>query len=342
MMRLAGAAILLALCAGGSAGQARADDVFAGKQITLYIGSTPGGGYDSYARLLARHWSEHIPGHPTIVPVNMPGAGSNKLAYYIYSVAPKDGTAVGEIYPGAVLEPLIGDKPVPYDPQKLLYVGSANREEFVCVLRSDTKVKSFKDAFTYSVRLAASAEGGSTRELPLMLNRILGTKFEIVAGYPGSREMMLAIEQGEVAGLCGISVSSIAEAHPDWLASGKFFVLAQESTIPDPELTAEHVPLTGDFAKTEEDKAALELMYSQQDYGRPFIVPPGTPADRLEILRKSFSEALADPATVADAKRMGLALRPKGGTEVQAVVDKVFTTPPAVVARLKAAIAVTQ
>ncbi len=144
MMRLAGAAILSRSARAGARAQAQADDVFAGKQITLYIGSTPGGGYDSYARLVARHWSEHIPGHPTIVPVNMPGAGSNKLAYYIYSVAPKDGTAVGEIFPGAVMEPLIGDKPVPYDPQKLLYVGSANSEEFVCVaaLRHEGEVAS--------------------------------------------------------------------------------------------------------------------------------------------------------------------------------------------------------
>ncbi|HUK58256.1 MAG TPA: hypothetical protein VLV50_03420 [Stellaceae bacterium] len=338
MGRVGATALALALAA---AAPAAADDFYAGKQITLYIGSTPGGGYDSYARLLARHWSEHIPGHPTIVPVNMPGAGSNKLAYYIFAVAPKDGTAVGEIFPGAVLEPLIGNQQVPFDPKKLLYVGSANRENFLCVLRSDTAVKSFKDAFTNSVRLAASAQGGSTREMPLMLNRILGTKFEIVAGYPGSREMMLAIEQGEVAGLCGISDSSIAEAHPDWLPSGKYFILAHESTIPDPALAAEHVPITGDFAKSADDKAVLELMYSQQFYGRPFVVPPETPPDRVEVLRQAFSAALADPATVEDAKRVRLALRPSNGAAVQAVVDKVYKTPPAIVARLKAAIAPT-
>ena len=184
---------------------------YAGRQVSLYIGSTPGGGYDSYARLIARHLGEHIPGHPTVVPVNMPGAGSNKLAYFIYAVAPKDGTAIGAIFPGAVMEPLIGDKKVADDPQQLVYLGSATREVNVCVVRADAAVKSFKDALTHEARLAASAEGGSTRDFALLLNSVLGTKFKLVLGYPGSREMMLAIERGEVEGQCGIAVSSLAD-----------------------------------------------------------------------------------------------------------------------------------
>jgi len=336
-MRLALAASLLIGCAGGPA--AHADDFYAGKQITLYIGSTPGGGYDSYARLLARHWGDHIPGHPTVVPVNMPGAGSNKLAYYIYAVAPKDGTAVGEIFPGAVLEPLIGDKPVPHDPRKLVYIGSANNEVFLCFVRSDSPVKTFKDAFTTQIRLAASAAGGSTRDFPLMLDHILGTKFDVVAGYPGSREMMLAIEQGEVAGACGIGVSSLAEAEPTWIPSGKVIVLAQEALRPDPSMTALKVPLTREFAKTDEEREVLSLMYSQEVFGRPFVAPPGTPEDRVAVLRASFMATLKDPATLEDAKRVRLPVDPIEGTEVQALVTKAYATPPAIVARLKAAIA---
>jgi tripartite-type tricarboxylate transporter receptor subunit TctC len=332
---------LVALLAGG-APVAAADDAagfYAGKQINLYIGSTPGGGYDSYARLIARHLGDHIPGHPTIVPVNMPGAGSNKLAYYIYAVAPKDGTAIGEIFPGAIMEPLIGDKPVQQDPSKFGYVGSANNEVFLCVACSDAPVKTFKDVLTTEVRVAASAEGGSTRDFPLMLDTIIGAKFKIVVGYPGSREMMLAVEQGEVSGLCGIGVSSIAEAQPDWIPSGKVIPLAQEALKPDPSMTALHVPLTRDFARNDEERQVLELMYSQEVFGRPFVVPPGVPPERLSALRQAFGEAMRDPATLDDAKRMRLPVDPVAGNEVQTLVAKVYATPPHIVARLKQAIA---
>ncbi|MGH7091023.1 MAG: hypothetical protein ACREFQ_19155, partial [Stellaceae bacterium] len=163
MLAAAALAALLALGAPAVAAGGDAANVYAGKEIMLYIGSTPGGGYDSYARLMARHWSAHIPGHPTIVPVNMAGAGSNKLAYYMYTAAPKDGTAVAEIFPGAVMENLIG-KPVPDDPRKLLYVGSANNEVFFCFTWGRSPVKTFKDAFTKQAIMAASAGGGSTKD----------------------------------------------------------------------------------------------------------------------------------------------------------------------------------
>jgi tripartite-type tricarboxylate transporter receptor subunit TctC len=318
---------------------ARADDFYAGKEITLYIGSTPGGGYDSYARLLARHWGDHIPGHPAILPVNMPGAGSNKLAYYMYAVAPKDGTAAAEIFAGAIMEPVIGDKPVQDDPSKFGYLGSANNEVFLCAVRSDAPIKTFAEAFKIPVRLAASAEGGSSRDFPAMLDNVLGAKFKIAVGYPGSREMMLAVDQGEVGGLCGIGVSSYAEARPDWFPSGKMIPIAQEALKPDPEFSAKHVPMTLDFAKTDEQRQVLSLMYSQGVFGRPFIVPPGVPADRLEILRRAFVETLRDPATIADAKRARLPLDPISGEEVAALVAKVYATPPAIVKRLKEAIA---
>jgi tripartite-type tricarboxylate transporter receptor subunit TctC len=336
-----GAAAALALfCAGAPAGAA-ADDAagfYAGKDITLYIGSTPGGGYDSYARLLARHWSEHIPGHPTIVPTNMPGAGSNKLAAYMYAVAPKDGTVVAEIFPGAIMEPLIGN-PVPDDPSKFGYVGSANNEVFICTARSDSPVKTFAEALQKPMSLAASAAGGSSRDFPALSDNILGAKFKIVAGYPGSREMMLAVEQGEVNGLCGVGETSFAEAVPDWIPNGKVIVLAQESLRPDPALTAKGVPTTIDFAKTDEQRQVLRLMYSQGVFGRPFVVPPGVPSERLATLRQAFMAAFHDPATIADAKRVRLMLDPISGEEVSELIAKSYASPPAIVTKLKDAIA---
>jgi len=336
------AVLATALLAAAGAQAASSDDVarfYAGKQVSLYIGSTPGGGYDSYARLIARHLGDHLPGAPSIVPVNMPGAGGNKVAYYIYAVAPKDGTAIGAIFPGGVMEPLIGDKPVQHDPTKLVYLGSANTEVFVCYVRADAPVKSFKDALATEVSMAPSAEGGSTRDFPLMLDHVLGAKFKIVVGYPGSREMMLAIEQGEVAGQCGISISSLATAMPDWIPSGKVRVLAQEGSKLDPALAKLGVPLTIDFARTDDERQVLELMYSQGVFGRPYVVPPGVPPERVAALRQAFIETLRDRATLEDAKRMRLAVDPVAGEEVQTLVAKVFATPPQIVKRLKDAIA---
>ncbi len=269
----------------------------------------------------------------------MPGAGSNKLAYYIYAVAPKDGTAIGALFPGALVEQLIGDKPVQHDASKLTYIGSANSEVLVCYDRADAPVKSFKDAVTTEIKMAASAEGGSTRDFPLLLNEVLGTKFKIVKGYPGSREMMLAIEQGEVAGQCGIGVSSLDEAHPDWIPTGKVHVLAQEATRPNAAMAKLGVPLTLEFAKTDEERQVLSLMYAPYQFGRPYVVPPGVPPDRVAVLRQSFIETMRDPATLEDAKRVRLEVEPLEGTEVQGLVAKMFATPPAIIATLKTALA---
>jgi tripartite-type tricarboxylate transporter receptor subunit TctC len=335
MIRAVAALLLVAAFAPAAA----ADDFYAGKNITLYIGSTAGGGYDTYARLVARHLGDHIPGHPTIVPVNMPGAGSNKLAAYMYSVAPKDGTAMAAIFPGAILEPLIGDKSVPFDPSKFGYIGSMNDEDFICIVRSDAPIKTFKEAFTTEVKVAASAAGGSSRDFPLMLDNVLGTKFKVIAGYPGSREMMLAVEQNEVNGICGIGTSSYAEAHPDWIPSGKVIPIVQEALKSDPDMTARHVPRSLDFAKDDEQRQVLSLMYSQGVFSRPYIVPPGIPPERLAVLRKAFMDAVRDPATTADAARVRVPIDATSGEEVQALVTKTYATPPAVVERLKKAIA---
>jgi tripartite-type tricarboxylate transporter receptor subunit TctC len=310
---------------------------YGGRNVTLYIGSTPGGGYDSYARLIARHLGDHIPGKPTIVPTNMPGAGSNKLAYYIYAVAPKDGTAIGAIFPGSVMEPLIGTKKVEHDPSKLLYIGSANNEADLCFVRKDSPTKTFKDVFTRETPIAASAEGGSSRDFPAVLDNVLGAKFKLVMGYPGSREMMHAIEQGEVEGECGLALSSLSTAHPDWLPSGEMVPLAQEAIRGHPWLNERHVPLTIAFAKNEEQKQELELLYAQLVFGRPYVVAPGTPADRLAALRKAFMDTLRDPATLEDAKRVRLDVDPISGDEVQALVAKVFATPKPIVEKLKQA-----
>jgi tripartite-type tricarboxylate transporter receptor subunit TctC len=316
-----------------------AQTFFAGKQIELVIGTTPGGGYDTYARLIARHMGDYIPGKPAIVPKNMPGAGSNKATGYIYAVAPKDGTSIGAVFPGAIVEPLLGDKTkVQHDSTKLIYLGSANNEVFICIGRSDAPVQKFQDAFTKEMVLGASAAGGSTRDFPALLNNVLGTKFKVVSGYPGSKEIVLAVERGEVQGACGYGWSSLIAQNASLLESGKVRVLAQEALKSHPTLDKMGVPLTISFAKNDDQRQLMELVYGQLVFGRPYVLPPGVPADRVTVLRRAFDAALKDPKLLEDAARSKLDVQPVTGEEVQQVVAKMFAAPPDVVQRAKQAL----
>jgi len=339
LFRSLAAAPLIALVATSAVyAQDAVEQFYKGKQINLYVGTSPGGGYDTYARLLARRFSSYIPGNPTIVPQNMPGAGSNKLGGFMYSVAPKDGTAIGAIFSGAILQPLIGDTPVQHDPSKFVYLGNANNEVFVCFARADAPVKTFQDTFSKELIIGATNEGGSTRDFAAMLINVLGSKLRIVTGYAGSNEIMLAIERNEVQGLCGVGWSSIAAQHPHWLANGFGMLIAQLATKGHPEMNRMGVPVAIDFAKTDEDRKVMELIYSQLTFGRPFVLPPGTPPDRAAALRKAFMATMQDKDTLADAKKMNLDLDALSGEEVQAEVAKAYGMPANIVERAKQAL----
>jgi tripartite-type tricarboxylate transporter receptor subunit TctC len=317
---------------------ARAQDAVArfykGKQINLYVGSSAGGGYDTYARLLARRLGSFIPGNPTVVPQNMPGAGSNKAASFIYSVAPKDGTAIGAIFSGAILQPLLGD-PVQHDPSKFIYLGNANNEVFLCLARADAPVQSFRDALRAELIVGATNEGGSSRDFTAMLDNLLGAKLRIVTGYPGSNEILLALERNEVQGACGLGWSSIAPQRARLLDSGLARVLVQLATTGHPELNRMGVPLAIDFTKSEDDRKVMELVFSQLIFGRPFILPPGVPAERVGALRRAFMAALQDKDAVAEARGMQLDLDPLPGEAVQAEVAKAYGMPVRIVERAR-------
>jgi tripartite-type tricarboxylate transporter receptor subunit TctC len=336
------AAACIAIVAATASGAAHAQDSVAqfyrGKSINLYVGSSAGGGYDTYSRLLARRLGSYIPGNPTIIPQNMPGAGSNKLASFMYSVAPKDGTAIGAIFSGAILQPLIGDTPTQHDPSKFIYVGNANNEVFICIARSDAPAKSFADTFKQELILGASNEGGPTRDFAAMLVNVLGAKLRIVTGYAGSNEIMLAIERNEVQGVCGIGWSSIIAQHPHWLENGLVRIIAQLATKGHPTMNTMGIPLAIDFAKTHEDREVMELIYSQLIFGRPYVLPPGVPADRVAALRKAFMETLRDKDSIAEAGKMKLDLDALSGEEVQAEVAKAFAMAPGIVERAKQAL----
>lgn len=335
--RIAVLAAPLAMVLASAASAQSPEQFFKGRSIDMVIGADAGGGYDVYARVLTRHLGNHIPGNPSVVPKNMPGAGSNKAAQFIYAVAPKDGTVIGAIFGGGITQPLLGDaKAVQHDPTKFIYLGSANREVSLCVVRADA-VSSFAEALQKPVILGASAAGGTTRDFPAALNNVLGVRFNIVSGYPGTKEIGLAVERNEVQGFCGYFLSSLMTQNPGWMTDPNMRILVQEVSKGDPELTKRGVPVAVDFAKTPEDRQVLELIFDQLVFGRPYLLPPGVPSDRVAALRKAFLDALKDPALLEDAKKSRIDIDAVSGEEVQTLVAKMFATPEAIVQRAREA-----
>jgi tripartite-type tricarboxylate transporter receptor subunit TctC len=336
--------MVAALAAGLGASQPvrAADDAvatfFKGKTITLLVGSSAGGGYDTYARMIARHMGKHMPGNPGVVVSNMPGAGSNVAANYVYNVAPKDGTMIGVLYGGAPLEPLIGQTPVQHDPAKSQFIGSANDDVYVCVARKDAPVQTFDDLFKTEL-LAGAGVASSTSDFPAILNAVLGTKFKLVLGYPGSREIALAIDKKEVYAACGLAWPSVSVTNPGWFGeNGTMRVIAQTHVKGHPELNALGIPNAMTYAKTDEQRTMLELFFAQEVFGRPYVVAPEVPKERVEALRKAFLETLADPELRADAKLANLEVNPVSGEEVQKLIAKVYAAPRDLTQRIRKAL----
>jgi tripartite-type tricarboxylate transporter receptor subunit TctC len=328
---------------GGTANaQATIAQFYRGKQITMIVGSSPGGGYDIYARLLARHMNKHIPGNPMIAVTNMPGAGSNTAAAHIYNAAPKDGTIIGALQNSAVLDALfdvlLGEtKRLRHDASKFIHLGSATIDHYVCIGRTDAPVKSFSDLLERELIMGASQPGTSTRDYPAMLNNMTGSKIRLVSGYPGTREITLAIEKHEVKGLCGFSWSSLRAQRPAWLNSGFIRVLVQEHDRGHREINRMGVPLAVDFAKTAQNRRVMELVYSSETFGRPYIMAPGVPADRVAALRAAFMQTMRDQDLLAEADKIGLEIDPIPGEDLQLLAEQIFATPAVVVEKAKQA-----
>ena len=316
---------------------------YRGKTVTVIAASSPGGGYDLYARLIARHMGKHLPGNPQFVVQNMPGAASNVAAAYVYNVAPKDGTVIGGIFMGAVVEPLFGEaKRRTHDTSRFNYIGNANVDAYVCLVRSDAGVDSFADLFRKEIVVGASAEGASTRDYPSLLKNLLGAKLKIVAGYPGTREINLAIEKGEVQGGCGQTWSSVSATYPAWFRGDKgpplVKPLVQEANVGYGGLDAMGVKLVRGHAATQEQRDVLQLVYSQTAFSRPYVVAPGVPEDRVEALRKAFRDTLADPELIAEAKRLNVDIGATEGAELQSLIAKIYATPSDIVEKARSAL----
>ena len=325
-----------------AAAQDAVADFYKGKTIRFIIGANAGGGNDSYARLVARHLGQHIPGNPTVLPVNMPGASGHIAAAHIYAVAAKDGTAIGATTPGVITDPLwageAGRDKFHYDPIRLIHLGSAQAATYNCYVRADAPAKTFADTFTNEVIVGAAQEGGSTRDAPVLLDNVLGSKFRVISGYPGTREILLAMEKNEVQGVCGMGWDSMYNQRPDWLEKGVIRVLVQENLSGNPMFDRMGIPKSIDFTKTPEDRQVLELTYTQQAFGRPYILPPGTPADRVAALRTAFMAATQDPELLAEAQKMRVEVRPLSGEDMQALVTKMYAMPRRIVDRTRKAL----
>jgi tripartite-type tricarboxylate transporter receptor subunit TctC len=301
------------------------EDFYKGKTVELYIGYSVGGGYDLYARVLARHIGKFIPGHPTIVPKNMEGAGSLRLANWLYRVAPKDGTVFGIIGRGTAFDPVLGEPGAQFDGTKFSWIGSANDEVSVCVAWQGTGVTSFEDLRTKEVTVGGTGVSADTDQFPRIINGVLGTKMRIVSGYPGGNDVVLAMERGEVQGRCGWSWSSVKSTHGAWIDDHKIAVLAQLSLTKHAELG--DVPIVEDLAKTDEQRQILKLIFARQTMGRPFLAPPAVPQDRVETLRKAFMDTMNDKDFLADAEKAQLEITPVSGDKVQALVQEIYQTP---------------
>ncbi len=319
--------------------QACAADFYAGKTVELTVGADAGGGYDIYARTLARHLSRHIPGQPTIVVRNMPGAGSGRAAGYIASIAPKDGTALAAIMPGAVMDPLLAERGgALFDPTKVLYVGTASNDSRVCLTMKPSAVKTFDDALVHPITIGAISSNDSTRDYAFMHKRLSGAKFNVVTGYNGTVEIGLALERGEVEGACGWGWSSIKSQKPDWISDHKINVLVQVGLEPNAELTAMNVPPIWNYLKDDRDRQAVELIVSQQVMIRSYIAPPETPPEEIGILRAAFDATMKDPQFLQDAETQRLVVEPMPGAKLQELVRKLYATPAAIVERARLAI----
>ncbi len=322
----------------GLSAPALAQDFYAGKTTEIIVGGEPGGGYDLYSRAIAQHMPKYIPGSPTIIVRNMPGAGSAVAAAHVYSVAAKDGTVIGSIFPAAIAGPLFDGNPRPYDPNAFVYVGSADAGARVCATYENSPVASFEQAIEQPVNIGASFAGGNTAEYANMHKKAAGAQFNVIGGYQGTVDIALAMERGEVDGLCGWPWASVKSQQPEWLAQNKLNVILQVNPTPDPELTEMGVPDFFDFVSAD-DRPAVELIVSQQVFGRPYVLAPETPADRVEIIRAAFDATMADEAFLADAEKMRLDISPSTGTEVQDMVTNMYAASGPVLERARELIA---
>ena len=325
---------MLTLLAGAGAALADAvEDFYRNRTITLVIGMAPPDQHDNDGRALARHISKHIPGNPNIVAQNMPGAGALKAAQHLAHVAPRDGLTFGILQRGVYLMPLLGYPDATFDPMKLGFVGARSPETSITVVWHESKVKTLREAMEQEVVLASTGGGGDGNVLPFLYNETLGTRFKVIAGYPGGGDMLMAMERREVDGRGGWSMGAMRGTRDDWYREKKVAIILQHALRKHPEL--QNVPLAQEMAKNEGDRALLELFGKQQGIGFAFVAPPDLFADRLAALREAFVKTTRDPAYQAEVANMKVDLDPLSSGQMEALMRDIYSTPRPVVERAR-------
>jgi tripartite-type tricarboxylate transporter receptor subunit TctC len=323
---LAAAGVSLSLVQSGKA--AGVEDFFRGKTVSVVIGYSVGGGYDSYARLLSHYIGEHIPGRPTVVAQNMPGAGSVKAANYIYGVALKDGTVFGTFGRTVPASPLLGTAGAMFDATKFTWLGSISRDTSLCVTSARSAVKTWDDFLSKPSTLGGEGAGSDPDVFTLLFKNLFGAKVKLVSGYPGTNDTSLAMERGEIDGFCGLSWSTLKVHHQDWLNAKSINIIVQAGLKKEPELAG--VPSALDLAKTQEQRQILKLILSSQEMARPFAAPPGLPVDRRTALIAAFDETMRDRGFLAEARMQALDVDPVSARDIDAMLAEVYATPKSV------------
>jgi tripartite-type tricarboxylate transporter receptor subunit TctC len=337
-----GFAAALALAAGAFAvPPAAADpvaDFYAGKRIMLIIGYGTGGGYDEYARMLARFMGDHIPGKPVFVPQNMPGAGSRQAANWLFNVAPKDGTVIATLSQTTPTDQALGQPGIQFDVRKFNWLGNMIVVNNTLAVWHTTGVKTLEDATKRSLNIGATGASSPSVLYPQASNNLLGTKFKIITGYPGGGDINVAMERGEVDGRGSNSWASWKSTKAAWLSGHLINILFQVGLKREPDLP--DVPLWSELGRDAEQRQVLEVLSGDVAVGRPFLTAPGVPADRVQALRKAFDETMADPVFRAETAKAHMDINPVGGAELQDIAGKIVSPSPKVVALVKQAILV--
>ncbi|HEX5281876.1 MAG TPA: hypothetical protein VFW28_17480, partial [Micropepsaceae bacterium] len=309
-------------------------EFYKGRTMPVIVGYSAGGGYDLYARVLAQYMGHHIPGTPTLIPQNMPGAGSIRAALYLYTAAPKDGSVIGTFARGLANSALIGDAKL--DARKFNWLGSVTRDTSVCISWNTSPIKTWNDAMTRQFTAGGEGAAGDPDIFAKLYKNVFGVKIRLATGFPGTTDIALAMQRGEVDGLCGISWSTIKSRYPEWVKGNKIHILLQAAPKRDPELP--NVPMASEYVHTPEQKQILDMVIANEVLARPFVAPPGIPADRKAVLRKAFNDTMKDPAFLADARKTMIDINPVSGPEVDAIVAGLYATPKDVVQKATRAI----
>lgn len=304
---------------------ARGEDFFAGKTIALLVSSDVGGGFDAYTRLLAPYMRKHLPGAPTTIVQNMPGGGGLRLAQFLYRVADKDGTKIGNVRAGNALDAILNIRGGDMDPTRFEWVGNMAGDPDVCVFWHASGVKTLEDLRLREVIVGATGKGGQNYSFPSAMNYALGTKMKIILGYKGLGDRILAMERGEIDGGCGINASTLS-LHESLISQGKLIPVVQAGR--KPFVTLRNVPLTQSYARTDRERNILHAVFGLTEIGRTYALPPGTPKDRVALIRAAFLQSTSDPELIAEGAKLKLEIDPMPGEDVQAFISKMANLTP--------------